>query len=109
MAELVYERRLIERVHAIWLKRAADGLPKLSQFCPEDFGNDWWNCFNIDLKPTPARYSYVGASLQNPALPMSVAELAEFARGSLLELIARQIHARPGEKTPPWFRWPGRC
>ena len=103
MAETVYERRLIERVYALWQQRAAGGLPKPSQFSPEDFGTDWWHCFTIDLTQTPVRFSYVGKSLQNSALPVSVSELAEFARGSLLELISRQIPRAAGKKAPLGF------
>jgi len=87
----VYDRRLIERVHGIWQQLSTDGLPKPSQLKPEDFGTDWWSCFLIDVAQEPQRFSYVGASLQNPALPAAIAELREFARGSLLELIARHI------------------
>ena len=103
MAEPVYERRLIERVHALWQQHATGGLPKPSQFRPEDFGTDWWNCFTIDLTQTPVRFSYVGKSLQNSALPVSVPELAEYARGSLLELISRQIPRAAGKKAPLGF------
>jgi len=103
MTTLLYERRLIGRVHAVWQRRAAGGLPKASQFRPEDFGTDWWNCFLIDLAHEPKHFSYIGVALQNSALPLSLAELTEYCRGTLLEIIARQVPRAVEKKAPLGF------
>ena len=88
------DRRLINRVHAVWKKAAGTGHPRRSQIDPRDYGSDWANCLLIDLDPVHARsrFSHVGDNLRDPTWPtfdrQSVAECLE---GSLLGLVTKHI------------------
>jgi len=66
------EQRLVLRVLAQWRSLCgAKSLPRRAQIDPQVFGQDWGNCFLLDVDPQPerSRFAYVGEKLRDPTWP----------------------------------------
>jgi hypothetical protein len=94
MANNLAERRLVVRVHQVWLKAAGASYPRRAQIDPTELGRDWANCAMIDLDAilTRSRFSYVGSALRDLSSPTFERQcIGECLEGSLLELATRQV------------------
>ncbi len=84
------EHRLVMRMLTRWRDLSgADGFPRRSQIDPMHFGDDWANCFLIDVDPIPecSRFAFVGANLVDPSWPMFERQcVADCVDGTLLRV-----------------------
>jgi len=49
MTDQPEERRAILRIHALWQRLAAHGLPSRAALDPKDFGSDWSSCVIVPI------------------------------------------------------------
>jgi hypothetical protein len=89
------EHRLVMRVLAQWQAIAGPrGLPRRSQIDPRHFGEDWRNCFLVDVDPKTecSRLAFLGDNLADPSWPAFDRQcLAEFQRDTLLHAATSYI------------------
>jgi hypothetical protein len=103
MTEVVRERRQSLRVLAVWRSIAGPSFPRRSAIDPRLFGDDWANCFLIDLDRIVerSRVAFLGKNLHDPTWPTFERQcLAEFLEGTLLHLATRPINQVLTKRTP---------
>lgn len=98
------EHRLVMRMLTRW-RRVADGgdFPRRSQIDPMAFGEDWANCFLIDVDPVPerSRFAFLGANLADPSWPIFERQcVADCVDGTLLRVATSYIGRVVAKQAP---------
>src|ERR1700722_13671011 len=101
------DRRLIMRVLKLWKGMAReDRFPRRSQIDPNMFGQDWANCFIVDLDPnfSGSRLAFVGGTVRDPAWPPLDRQcVGDCEEGTVIQLAASRIPSLLARRAPISF------
>jgi hypothetical protein len=100
----VIDRRLVKRVLARWQDMVEEGrFPRRSQIVPDMFGEDWANCFIVDIDPDlgRSRLAFVGETIRDPAwASVDGKSIGDCGDGTVIRLAVTRIPSLLKRRAP---------